>query len=343
MSHPIEAAKGILQPVQIYPIFETALRAARGESIEAHIVRVSELWAAFSRVAAGNPYAWIRTAKTAEEIRTPSPSNRMIGLPYPKQMNSNNDVDMAAALLVCSVERAEALGIPRDRWVFLHAGTDAHDTYATSERWELHRVPAVRVAGKRALDLAGTGIDDIAFIDLYSCFPSMVQMSATELGIPLETERSLTQTGGLPFAGGPWNNYVMHAIATVVARCREHPGELGFIHANGGFATKHAFGVYSSEPPASGFRWEDCQSEVDRMPTRGVADGAEAAGPARIEGYTVMHDRDGQPEFAIAACRRADDRRAWGTSRDRGVVRAMCHDEWVGRAVELDREGGLHP
>ena len=76
---------------------------------------------AFSEVAAANPYAWIREAKTAEEIRTPRPTNRMIGFPYTKYMNSNNDVDMGAALIMCSVEKAQALGIPRDRWVFPHS------------------------------------------------------------------------------------------------------------------------------------------------------------------------------------------------------------------------------
>jgi acetyl-CoA C-acetyltransferase len=341
MSAPEEAARGIQEPVQLYPMFESALRAAAGESVEAHQVRISELWSRFSSVAASNPYAWVRTAMTAEEIRTPGPRNRMIGFPYPKVMNSNNDVDQAAALLLCSAEKAEALGVPRERWVFPRAGTDCHEHLYVSERWTYTDTPAIRLGGRRALELAGIGIDDVEVVDLYSCFPSAVQLGAASLGLSLD--RQLTRTGGLSFAGGPWNDYVMHAIATVVGDLRERPGAWGLVWANGGYATKHAFGVYSTEPPSSGFRHEDPQDEIDALPRRALASPAEAAGPATIEAYTVMHDRDGTPALAIAACLLADGRRAGGTSRDGSTAAALCVGEWVGRAAELDAEGTLHP
>ena len=135
MNHPVETSRGIVMPVQVYPMFETAVRAAAGESVEQHQVKISELWARFSEVAAGNPNAWSREAKSAEEIRTPGPRNRMIGFPYPKYMNSNNDVDMAAALIMCSAEKADALGVPRDRWVFPVSGTDCHEHQFISNRW----------------------------------------------------------------------------------------------------------------------------------------------------------------------------------------------------------------
>ena len=213
MNHPGERALHIGMPVQVYPMFETAIRAAAGRTVEEQQRLSSELYAKFSEVAAANPYAWIREAKTADEIRTPSATNRMIGFPYPKYMNSNNDVDMGAALIMCSVEKAEALGVPRDRWVFPHSGADCHEHNYISNRWSFAETPAVELGGRRALDLAGVGIDDIEIIDLYSCFPSAVQLGAQSLGISLD--RQVTRTGGLAFAGGPWNNYVMHAIATV--------------------------------------------------------------------------------------------------------------------------------
>jgi len=127
MSHPTERAHGIFMPVQVYPMFETAIRAAAGRTVEEQELITSELWARFSEVAATNPNAWSQQARTAEEIRTPSASNRMIGFPYTKYMNSNNDVDMGAALIMCSAEKAQALGVPRDRWVFIHSGADCHE------------------------------------------------------------------------------------------------------------------------------------------------------------------------------------------------------------------------
>jgi acetyl-CoA C-acetyltransferase len=299
----------------------------------------SELWSRFSYVAAANPNAWIRTAMSAEEIRTPGPNNRMIGFPYPKYMNSNNDVDMAAALIMCSAEKATSLGIPRDRWVFLHSGADCHEHQYISERWTFNRTPAIELGGQTALQLAGVGIDDIAVVDLYSCFPSAVQLGAQSLGLSLDAQ--LTRTGGLSFAGGPWNNYVMHAIATVMDDLRDQPGERGLVWANGGFATKHAFGVYSTEPPAAGFRHDSPQDQIDAMPKRSLALPADAAGTATVEAYTVSHDRDGNPELAIAACLTADGGRAWGTSTDHGVAAAMCDGEWVGRSAHLDLEGTI--
>jgi acetyl-CoA C-acetyltransferase len=326
-------------PVQLYPMFETAVRAASGEGVDEHQGKIAELWSRFSTVAADNPYAWSQTALSAEEIRTPGPENRMVGFPYPKYMNSNNDVDMAAAMIVCTAERATALGVPQDRWVFPHSGVDSHDHYFVSERADLRSSPAVRVAGQAALDLAGIGIDDVEVIDLYSCFPSAVQVGAAELGLALD--RQLTRTGGLPFAGGPWNNYVGHAIATVVQDLRDRPGAWGLVWGNGGYLTKHSIGIYRTEPPADGFRYHSPQSEIDALARRKLLEPADAAGEVGIEAYTVMHTRDGVPETVFAACLTSDGHRAWGTSSDAGLAAAMCEGEWVGRRVELDADGEL--
>lgn len=339
MNDEREAARGIVMPVQIYPMFETAIRSAAGRSPDDHLTHISELWSRLSEVAANNPNAWSRTAYTAQQIRTVSPSNRMVGLPYPKLMNSNNDVDMSAALIICSTERATALGIPRDRWVFVHAGSDSREHRFISERWSFANTPAVAAGGRAALALAGVDIDEVAIVDLYSCFPAAVQLGAQSLGLSID--RQLTRTGGLSFAGGPWNNYSMHAIATVVDDLRQQPDEMGFVWANGGYATKHAFGVYSCEPPAKGFRYTSPQAELDALPKRLLAEPADAAGPATVEAYTVMHARHGAPETAIAACLLADGRRAWGISSHADATAALCAGEWVGRGVQLTPDGTL--
>jgi acetyl-CoA C-acetyltransferase len=322
----------------MYPMFETAIRAANGTSPDDHLDAIAALWSRFSHVAAGNPYAWIQHAMSPDEVAAVTPQNRMIGAPYRKVMNSNNDVDMGAAVVMCSVERAELLGVPRDRWVFPHAGTDCHEHLYVSHRWSFSDTPAIRLGGRRALELAGVGIDDIGIVDLYSCFPSAVQLGAASLGLPLDSQ--LTRTGGLSFAGGPWNNYVMHAIATVVNELRERQGELGLVWANGGYVTKHAFGVYGTHPPGE-FRHEYAQDEIDALPRRDVAEGEDASGPADIEAYTVMFDRDGAPEQAIASCLRHDGRRAWALSGETDVTTALLDGEWVGRHVTVGSGGEL--
>ena len=209
-----------------------------------------------------------------------------------------------------------------------------------SNRDTFSRTPAIELGGQRALDLANTSIDEVELVDLYSCFPAAVQLGAQSLGID-PMERQWSRTGGLPFCGGPWNNYPMHAIATIVTELRERPAARGLVWANGGYATKHAFGVYSATPSDGGFRHESPQDEIDVLPKRELAVGADAAGPADIEAYSVMFSRDGEPETAFAACLLADGRRAWGRSTDPAVTAAMCGGEWVGITVRLDADATL--
>jgi len=339
MNHEIELAHKIMLPIEIYPMFETALRYRDKRTVADHQKHISELWSRFSDVAATNPHAWIQQQYTAEAIRTPTQDNRMIGFPYTKLMNSNNDVDMAAALVMCSVERAEALGIARDKWIFLHAGTDCHEHNFVSHRYSFTDTPAIRIGGRRVLELAEKSIDEIENLDLYSCFPSAVQLGAESLGVSLD--RQLTCTGGLSFAGGPFNNYVMHAIATTMTTLREKPTETGLVWANGGYATKHAFGVYATTPRPQGFRHESPQKQVDSLPRREVATAIEAQGTAAIEAYSVMHDRDGAPEKVRASVLLADGRRAWATSNNTQLGQEMCENEWVGKTVTLDETGDI--
>ena len=339
MNMPEERARQIVMPIQIYPLFETALRAQAGHSIDEHQVYISELWSRFSQVAAKNPYAWTQKAFTAEEIRTPSPTNRMVGFPYPKMMNSNNDVDMSAALILCSAEKATALGVPRDRWIFPQSGSDAHEHPFISNRNHFYDTPAIELAGRRVLELAGLTIDQVDIVDLYSCFPSAVQLGAKSLGLDINSQ--LTRTGGLPFAGGPWNNYVMHAIATVARELRDGVGSTALVWGNGGYTTKHAFGVYATEPPANGFTYDYPQDTIDALPSRQLASPADAEGESTIEGYSVMHNREGGIDRIIATCILDDGRRAWGDSTDEAMGRDMCANEWVGKRVRLDASGTL--
>lgn len=337
MNDAFELERGIRLPIEMYPIFESALRAAAGRTPADHVEHLARLWERFSAVAADNPYAWDRKRHLADEIRTVTPTNRMVGLPYTKSMNANNDVDMTAALVVTSAERARSLGVPRDRWVFPWSGVDCHEHLRVSERFSLAETPAIRAGARLALELAATSIHDVSYVDLYSCFPSAVQYGLAAL--ELDDRTTPTVTGGLPFAGGPFNNYSMHAIATVCRLLRESPDDRGLVWANGGFATKHAFGVYSGRPSPDGFRHASPQARLDATPRRAVT----RSGTGRIEGYTVMHERDGSPSIALASVITTDGSRTWGNSRDAETVAAMCHDEWVGRAMDVSDDGTMTP
>jgi acetyl-CoA C-acetyltransferase len=338
LNHPAEIARQVFAPSQVYALFEQALRAAAGRSIDDHLVRVSELWAAFNAVAVANPHAWIREPLNAEQIRTPTPDNRWIWWPYTKVMNANSAVEQSAALILCSAASATALGVPRDRWVFPRAATQAHDTYIVSHRRDLHSAPALRAAARELLALASTRADELAHVDLYSCFPSAVEVGADEIGLGLDWQ--LTVTGGLSFAGGPWNNYGTHAIATMAEVLRADPGSLGLVTGVGGYLTKHTLGLYSTEPPPDGFRWTDAQEQAELTPRRELAEAVD--GTATVESWVVQHGRDGGAEGVLAACLLEDGRRAWASSDDADTVAEMrAGAEQVGRLVKIGPEGAL--
>lgn len=334
MQTDFEQMRGMEMPIHFYPLFDSAIRHARGETIDEHRDRLAKLWETFNRQAVANEFAWSRTPMTAAEIREGSATNRMVGFPYTKVMNSNWDLDQAAAVMLCSVETAEAAGVSRDQWVFPWAGTDAHDTYAVSNRRDLHSSPAIVEAGKKLFSLAGVSPDDVDHIDLYSCFPSAVQVGAESLGFG--EDRVLTQTGGLTFAGGPLNNYVTHSIATMIDVLRRDAGSIGLVSANGGFLTKHAIGLYSTEPPPKGHEAADVQDKVDQVPVTPVAE--DHTGAVTIEAYTVMHNVDG-PELGLCALRTAQGARTWGRVTDVAAATAMTTEEAIGQSGDLDGEG----
>jgi len=159
---------------------DEAYRFAKGETPEAHAGRIAELWAGFNEVARSNPHAWIRRPYTAQEIGQASPDNPMISYPYTRLMNANARVDMAAGLILCSLTVAREAGVPEQKLVYLHAATEANDSTYASERADFHRSPAMRIAGGRALELAGRTPAEIEHVDLYSCFPAAVQLAAVE-------------------------------------------------------------------------------------------------------------------------------------------------------------------
>lgn len=326
LAHPAEAAVGLLEAREMYPIFENALRHRDGLTINAHLDRLGRLAEAFSRVAVDNPHAAIRELKTASEIATPGPGNRAISFPYTLLLNSNSRVDQGGALILCSQATARRLGVPADRWVYPLAGTEAYDTVFLSERDSLSESAGIRFAGEKLYELAGVGPDELDHVDLYSCFQSAVQVAARELGLPEDQPR--TVTGGMTFAGGPLNCYVIRSTATMVERLRAQRGDRGLVTGNGGLLSKHALTLYSTEPPPNGFQFANVQKRVDQVPHRKVS--PEWTGESEIESYTVMYEQ-GEPDRAYVACRLPDQSRGWALSRDRDLLIAMTREEFCGR------------
>jgi acetyl-CoA C-acetyltransferase len=337
--HEAEIARSLVLPVNVYPVFENALRASLGRSIEEHQGGLGRLWSRFSEAASRNPHAWSRERLEEHEIVSVSRENRMVSFPYTVRMTANIQTDQAAALVLCPLSLARDAGIPYDRCVFPLSGAEAADHWFVSERADLRSSPAIRAAGRALLAAAGRGIDEVAHVDLYSCFPSAVEIGAAELGLPADDpSRPLTVTGGLSFAGGPGNNYATHSIASMVEVLRGDEGSLGLVSALGWFVTKHALGLYSTSPPRE-YSWSSAQAEVDALPSRALV--ADHDGLVEVESYTVSYERDGAPAVGIFACLLPDGRRAWGLVREPDVLGELTKEDPIGRRAWLRRGGGL--
>lgn len=282
-------------PPVVYAAIENAFAAARGWDADEHRRRLGELWAGFSAVAAANPDAWTADRFDAGAIVEPGPGNRMVSEPYTKRCCSNLRVDQAAALLLTTVATARRLGIDEARWVFPLGSAVANHAVPVSQRPELHRSANARVAGERALALAGLdSAADVDHLDLYSCFPAAVQVAAAELGIA--TDRPLTVTGGMAFAGGPLNSYVLHALTAMAGVLRADPGTTGMVTSVSGFITKYGAGIWSTRPPAGGaWRADDVTAEAAAAAGATRPEAGPGTDPATLTAVarTVEHQRDG--------------------------------------------------
>ena len=330
---PIHGAR---TPIQIYAMFENARRAATGQDRAAYALGMGRLFAPFTEVAAGNPHAMSQARYTADELATVTPQNRLVADPFTRRLVARDQANQGAAVLIASVAKARTLGVPEDRWVYLHGGADAKER-TPFERNDLSAYPAAALASRRALKVAGVAADDVAAFDLYSCFPIAVTTVRDALGIAPDDPRPLTVTGGLPFFGGAGNNYSMHAIASMVRRLRAEPGAFGFVGANGGFLSKYSVGVYSTAPAAwTGFDSTALQAEIDGWSAPAPAPDEADAGV--VETYTIDYGRDAP--YGVLVCRtRAGERFIAATDpADPTVVETMIRDEPLAAAVTTRRD-----
>jgi acetyl-CoA C-acetyltransferase len=334
---PIEVAHEVFQAWLTFAVFDNARRARLGVSLDDYRARIGDLLAPMTQIAARNPRAWFRVERTAREIVEARPDNRMVGYPYTKYMVAVMDVDMAGALVLATHGKADDLGIPLDRRVYPRGWCDARDPVLVAAHSDLAGSPAMKAASAEALRIAGAGVDDIGFFDLYSCFASSLHFACDALGLHPGDPRGVTVTGGLPYHGGPASGYLTHSIAEMVERLRSDPEATGLVSGVGMHMTKHVFGVYAASPgPVEPPDAAGVQATVDRSGSIEIV--AEHAGDATVAAYSVVHGRDGAPEWALLVCDVPGNRRTYAQAR----VPELCIDaettELVGRTVTLNPE-----
>jgi acetyl-CoA C-acetyltransferase len=330
---------GARSAISLYALFENARRARLKLDRDAYTLEMGHLFAPFTQVAAGNPHAMSREVYSAQDLATVTASNRLTSDPFPRRMVARDQANQGAAVLLASVGKARALGVPEDRWIYLHGGADARERLPM-ERADLSRGPASVLAARQALESAGVGLDQIDVFDFYSCFPIAVFNVRDGLGMDAADPRPLTVTGGLPYFGGAGNNYSMHAIAEMVRRLRANPDQYGLVAANGGFLSKYSVGVYSARPAAwRGFDSRALQAEVDAWAKPAVAPGD---GEGVVETYTI--DYSGRSPVGTVIGRLTDGGARFAAMTDPEnpeIVQRMIAAEPIGATVtaSLSAEG----
>jgi acetyl-CoA C-acetyltransferase len=332
--HSAEVAHEVFQAWLTFAIFENARRGHLGVELDAYRRQLGDLLAPFTDIAAANPLAWFPVSRTSDEIITATAENRMVGYPYTKYMISIMDVDMAAAVMLASHEAADALGVPPERRVYLRGWCYATDPIYVAEHDEMWRSPAMAAAADEALRVGGVGVDDVAHLDVYSCFSSSVNFARDALGVGNGDSRSLTVTGGLPYHGGAGSDYMTHSIATMADVLRRDSGSYGLVSGVGMHMTKHVYGLYSTEPgPVAPPEQERVQAALDAEGKHAIRDVYHGA--ATVAAYSVVHDKDGEPEWGVVVCDLPDGDRAYGKALDTDMLASIERDELVGRKVTL--------
>lgn len=326
-----EVKAGIWSPVEQYACIDNALRAAEGRTVDEHLDEIAVLWAAMNAIATANPAADFGEARTVGLLRSAGPGNRPLAFPYAKWHSTQWSVDQAAALLICSAEQAADSGVPIDRWVFPHVAVESSFSLSLTKRADMHRWPAMRVLGVAAASHLRRPLADVEVVECYSCFPAAVRVQQRELDLPVD--RAPTITGGMPFAGGPFNNFSYQATAAVADRLRERPGELGMVTTVSGLLSKPGLAVWGAQPPREPAMVADLAADASAAtPRREVT--ATAEGAATVATYTVGYDGD-EPVRAFVVADLPDGRRWIGTCHDQHFLHRATTTEVIGEPVHL--------
>ena len=321
-----ELKNGLNNVAYYYALIEQAQRHSAGRTVQEHQQAMATLLASFSAVAARNPYAQFPGSQSAEDILAASAVTHL----YTKRMIAQDGVNQGAALLMCSLAKARELGIPEANCVYIH-GLAQGSELALSHRPDPAISPVANKVLDRALEISGLTIDDIDLIDIYSCFPCAITVVADHLGLPVDGSHPLTFTGGLPYFGGPGNNYSMHGLAEAVLQVRLQPDSYAMVTSNGGVLSKHASGIYSRRPSFTDWATTETTINAEELLSRKIcAD----PGSGSILSYTVHYDKNGAAHAIILGKTAACEHFIASTAKDDTVTAAsMLERDPTGETV----------
>ncbi len=330
-----EIDAGLFGAPGFYALLDSEWRAAHGRGLDAHRDEIARLYRRFTEIASMNPHAVRPHVRSAAWLREHSDDNPMVAFPYTKQMVSTWTVDRGSALLFASAGTASRLGIPRSEWLFPAVAVESNHVVPVAARTRPSQPAAMRIMADAVRRVAELDTADIEILDLYSPMPVAVIAAAEGLDVP--AGRDLTVTGGMSFAGGPFNSYVFDALVAAAQRLRGGEGEHALVSSVSGLYTKQGLMVLAAQPPRRPFTVVDVTDAVARAePALPVAEIAEGQGT--IVASTVIFVGN-EAERAIVVVDLDTGERTVAYSHDAAVIAGFLTEDAVGRPISVD--GGV--
>ena len=312
--------------VGYYSIMESSMRSK--SKFDDHHNKIAKVYSNFSKIASKNPLAWSDKEYSIKDILYKNNKNPPQAFPYNKFHCTSWNVNQAAAIIICSEKIANLLNIPKDKRVYPIASSENNHMISTLQRPSLSDSAGMNLAAQFILEICKKNNLTPSLYDLYSCFPIAVQMFAKSL--KLENLENTSITGGMSFAGGPLNSYVLNATAQIIKMIRKNKNT-GIVTGVSGMMTKQSYALWSKNP-LDEFTYKDVTEDAKKIDYP-IEISNSNAGIGKIIGYTVLYLKQ-IPNKGVIYIEDNHKKRKIITTSDKLIMESMENEEWVGKKVQ---------
>jgi len=318
-----------LMAVGYYAVMESAMRKSKSLTLKEHEDYLGSMYADFSEIASKNQYAASDKSISKDQIMLANSDNKPMAYPYNKYHCTSWNVSQASAILICEEGLADQLNISKQKRIYPMASSETNHMIALIQRPSLISSAGLKLASEKINEVVDKHSINLNLIDLYSCFPVAVQQFENVLNLNTKTSRTIT--GAMPFAGGPLNNYMLHATVQALLKLRSESGH-SLITGVSGMMTKQSFCLWSSEYQMP-FYHADVTKKAQQL-DKPIPISNAKHGNGIVIGYTVLYEGI-KPTLGVFYIEDSQGERKVVTSEDKTVITSMREEEWIEKEISF--------
>ena len=318
-----------LMAVGYYAVMESAMRKSKNLNLKEHEDYLGSMYADFSEIASKNQYAASDKSISKDQIMLANSDNKPMAYPYNKYHCTSWNVSQASAILICEEGLADQLNISKQKRIYPMASSETNHMIALIQRPSLISSAGLKLASEKINEVVDKHSINLNLIDLYSCFPVAVQQFENVLNLNTKTSRTIT--GAMPFAGGPLNNYMLHATVQALLKLRSESGH-SLITGVSGMMTKQSFCLWSSEYQMP-FYHADVTKKAQQL-DKPIPISNAKHGNGIVIGYTVLYEGT-KPTSGVFYIEDSQGERKVVTSEDKAVITSMREEEWIEKEISF--------